>query len=271
MHSERFSLKKFFISFVLSCFTISCASWIKRSNVLIEASHDIPPDWLTSPPENDGRFEYFIGQSQNFSSETTSRKEALDDAIDKYTRYCGVSVKIISTSLDQTSGLDSQVLGTSVSRRKKGKQEAEAYVSSIKAKEWYILKYQLYDKQGLPTKTAWKTTVLVKVPVEEKARVQAFARELKEKRHLAAVRKVEGKLSKAAGFYKAAISLKEQKNYLPAWKNLKNAEQLVERVADNPVFYVAKERLEKQEQADLDRIPLERNLIEEAIRKQKNR
>ena len=142
---------------------------------VVWCSHKEPPGWYTSPPDSDDRYDYFVGHSVRFVSEPAARDEAMNNAVRQFARFCGVEIKVLDEYLKVTTGKTSSVLVGELSQRQQEQQESKAFVSSIKPKEWYLRQVQtLHD--GTPIDTGWMASVLIIVPLDEKDKVQAYAR-----------------------------------------------------------------------------------------------
>jgi len=139
------------------------------------------PLWVDRIPDSTGETLHFVGQSGLQSMERDARNDALRDAVNSFARYCGVDVTLVDEYLAVSVGKASQVADPTVSRKEQNRQSTEAFVSRVKSREWYGR--QLERRMG-PTvlERGWQAWVLVTVPPDEVAQVQAY----RDRRRLAA-------------------------------------------------------------------------------------
>jgi len=187
---------------VLVIFLAACGASQHQINIsgsqnireeVVESLPETRPDWYINPPDSDGKYDYFVGHSARFSTEAAARDEAMNNAVKQFVRFCGVEVGIFDEYLRETTGKTSGVLAGILSNKEHEQQKAEAFVTSIRPKEWYLRKIRTYHNET-PISSGWKVSVLVRVPVEEKSRVQAYVEKKKKEK------KVEKKLSIKANF-----------------------------------------------------------------------
>ncbi len=194
------------------------------------SSHKKPPVWYLRPPEGDGKYDYFVGHSVKFATEPGARDDAMANAIKQFVRYCGVEVNIFDEYLKVTTGKTSSVLAGVLSKREHEQQQAKGYVTSIKPKEWYIRRIRIYH-DGTPIDSGYKASALIMAPVEEKARVQAYA----EKRRQEEVLKINEAFKPARTLYTKAKDYIGRGDILSALGALDKAWEIVNRVkADYP-------------------------------------
>jgi hypothetical protein len=248
---------------VLVCFMLFAACAATRSRIKMQQAQNITeeiiesypkerPRWMEQPPQSDGRYDYFVGHSVKFSSEPAARDEAMSNAIKQFVRFCGVKVSIFDEYLKETTGRTSGILAGVLSKRERERQQAESYVTSIKPKEWYLRRVRILH-DGTPIDTGWKASVVIMVPVEEKARVQAYANRVKKEKqteerreYQAGIEKLKDILQPAGDYYLQAKELAETGKVFQALKLLAEAQGIVAQSKDKPHFIQAKNALQQE-------------------------
>jgi hypothetical protein len=131
------------------------------------------PPWILDVPDDEGGRHFLVGISERYVSERDAREEALRNATKAFARYTGVEI----TDLDEFSrsiyGSSSNILDATVSGKNQTRQEANAFVSRVKGKQYYFETSQSKcgDKNLGVSYQYW---VLAEVPVDEYERVQAW-------------------------------------------------------------------------------------------------
>jgi len=116
------------------------------------------------------------------ASEQGARDQAMANAIKQFVRFCGIEVSIFDEYLKKTNGRTSGILSGELSNQEIEYQKAQAFVRGIRAKEWYLKKLKTFH-DDVPINTAWRVSVLVMVPAEEKTRIQKYAETLEKEKN----------------------------------------------------------------------------------------
>jgi hypothetical protein len=269
------------VPLVLAILLAACAASGRRISVsdsqnireeVVESLPEKRPGWYINPPDSDTNYDYFVGHSARFSTEAAARDEAMNNAVKQFVRFCGVEVGIFDEYLKHTTGKTSGVLAGMLSNKEYEQQKAQAFVTSIRPKEWYLRKTRTYHDET-PISSGWKVSVLVKVPVEEKIRVQEYAEKKKADKlkiqqgaHLDEVKKIEDALKPAADYYKLAKEFITQKEIFSAIDTLNKAEKIVENLKENEYFLPAKKSIqEKYNENVIDLISVDKDRLVKGI------
>ena len=125
---------------------------------LVWSSEPMRPGWtLEEPTTKDGTM-YFVGLSGNYATEQSSREDAKRNAVSSVVNYMGTFVKDKFEKVRVSFGLESNVIDPTTSARAFEKQLAVNVARQVKAKNWYIEKWQT------PTGTAYRIFLLAEVP-----------------------------------------------------------------------------------------------------------
>jgi hypothetical protein len=187
-------------------------------------------DWLVRTPEDDAQYLYFVGTSSKRATEQEARNDAQVDATDKFVRYTGVKVAIFDEYLQTAEGKASQVIDPNISERRRQEIRAEAFVSRIKATEWCRVRYE--QRRGDTVLGGFFTAgVLVRVPKDELARVQAYVANLERERGEKLDSERSRHLAEAKQHYDAALLNEKEGLVLPALSSLQAARGKLQQAA----------------------------------------
>lgn len=253
--------------YLLACFALfvfpACATAPGQHQIKMESSqkieekvawssHSKAPDWVYRPPESDGKYDYFVALSHKHSSEQAARNAAMRDALTQFVRFCGVEVSIFDDYLKTTTGKTSGILAGVLDNKTSEQQQAQAFVSRIKPKEWYLNEVRVFH-DDIPISTGWKASVLVMVPIEEKENVRAYGEKLRKKKelskknkHLTDVEKIKNSLQPAAEFYYQAKKNIESGDVLGAIRILERAQKIIKQSEGEKYFPEAKDALQRE-------------------------
>lgn len=133
---------------------------------LIEAVPATRPEWLNSTPQSDGRFYYFVGASENASTEARAKDMAVADALKKAAAYAGVSITDKSERTTESRFKASETADPSISETERLLQSARAYFSRFRADQYYVEHFgRLHKKQIMDS--SYRASVLLSIPVPE--------------------------------------------------------------------------------------------------------
>jgi hypothetical protein len=108
---------------------------------LIWTSHEKRPAWTVSEPDiNEGNV-FFVGLSGKYALEKDGRDDAHRDATNKVVKYIGSFVQSKYERIMADYGLSSTVVDPSRATRQFEQQLASAFATRVKAKEWYLEKW----------------------------------------------------------------------------------------------------------------------------------
>lgn len=153
---------------ILVMFLTGCATTGTKNigeQTLIWCSHDKRPDWLTYEPQRDNENLFFVGLSGKFASEKEAREDALREAVNNAVKYIGIDVRSRFEKIQMSWGLSSEIMDPAVATREVEEHSSKALTRRVKAKEWYIEKYQRQKKGGL--EEYCNAGVMAFVPKEE--------------------------------------------------------------------------------------------------------
>jgi hypothetical protein len=111
-------------------------------------------------PEVDGDTMLFVGVAEKYATEPEARDEAMRNVTNTVVRYLGTLAKDKYERVATSFGLTSSVVDPTASARQYEKQLAANVTKRLKAKKWYL------EKWNTPTGTGWKAFVLATVPVD---------------------------------------------------------------------------------------------------------
>jgi hypothetical protein len=127
---------------------------------MIWASHNPPPSWRYSIPEDKDGNLFFFGISGNFATEQLGRDDAQRNAITEVTKYIGTSVKDKLERIVTSYGLSKEVVDSTIASRRIEEQFSSAFVTRVKTKELYIEKWEVTKTK----ETYYKVYVFAYVP-----------------------------------------------------------------------------------------------------------
>jgi len=112
------------------------------SEKLIWSSNSQRPGWTVSEPEKQEGKLLFIGLSGKFATEKEGRDDAHRSAINNVVRYIGTFAKDKFERITTTYGLSSEIIDPTRATRDFEQQLSDAFATHVKAKEWYIEKWE---------------------------------------------------------------------------------------------------------------------------------
>jgi outer membrane lipopolysaccharide assembly protein LptE/RlpB len=125
---------------------------------LLWSSEPKRPGWTLEEPVTDNGVMSFVGLSGNFATEQLGRDDAQRNALNRVVSYTGTLVKDKFERARVSFGLDSNVVDPTTSARAFEKQLAVNIARQVKAKKWYIERWQM------PTGVAHRVFVWAEVP-----------------------------------------------------------------------------------------------------------
>lgn len=141
----------------------------------VDASAPAIPSWVLTTPDDADGVHYLVALSEYHASEQDARETAMKNARLEYARYTGVAVSEVDEVIRSLYGKSSEVLDPTVAARTQSRQQTDAEVSRIKAKQWYRQTFQA-TRGGVSQGQVYKYYVLVTVPTDEIERVQQWRR-----------------------------------------------------------------------------------------------
>jgi hypothetical protein len=153
---------------------------------LVESYPDTKPDWLINVPQKENDNLVFIGISDKFRSEKDACENALKNAVQKFAAYCGVEIEDLARTIKTGYNLSSEITDATKSEISATKQIVNAYVSRMKAGNWYIEKYEKFDDKKY-REIFYIAYVKANIPEEEFGAVKLWKekKELEEKQRFA--------------------------------------------------------------------------------------
>ncbi|MBI5787964.1 MAG: hypothetical protein HZA78_03810 [Candidatus Schekmanbacteria bacterium] len=150
--------------FGLACM-MGCATGAKvipgaTGETLTWSSEDKRPGWTIEEPAIDGDTMLFVGLAEKYATEPEARDQAMRNVTNQVVRYLGTMAKDKYEKLAVSYGLTSSVVDPTASSREYEKQLAANVAKKVKAKKWYLEKWQT------PTGTGYKAFVMATVPTE---------------------------------------------------------------------------------------------------------
>lgn len=125
---------------------------------LIWSSEPKRPGWTLEEPATANGIMHFVGLSGSYATEQQGRDDAKRNSINSVVSYTGTLVKDKFERARVSFGLDSNVVDPTISARAFEKQLAVNIARQVKAKNWYIEKWQT------PTGVAYRVFLLAEVP-----------------------------------------------------------------------------------------------------------
>lgn len=125
---------------------------------LIWSSESQRPGWTLEEPATVNGVMSFVGVSGSFATEQQGREDAKRNSINSVVSYTGTLVKDKFERARVSFGLDSNVIDPTTSARAFEKQLAVNVARQVKAKKWYLEKWQT------PTGVAYRVFLLAEVP-----------------------------------------------------------------------------------------------------------
>ncbi len=168
---------------------------------LIWSSESQRPGWTLEEPVTANGVMTFIGLSGKYATEQLARDDAKRNAVNSVVEYMGTFVKNKFEKATVDFGLASNVVDPTVSGRAFQKQLAVNVTKQVKAKKWYIEKWQT------PTGTAYVAFINAEVPqatVDESLKETAkdMARKAEQQAKEAGDEIAKQQAEKAAEFWK---------------------------------------------------------------------
>lgn len=170
---------------------------------LIWSSEPKRPGWTLEEPATVNGMMHFVGLSGNYATEQQGREDAKRNSISSLVSYTGTLVKAKFERARKDFGLDSNVIDPTTSARTFEQQLSVNVAREVKAKTWYIEKWQT------PTGVAHRVFLLAEVPqraVDDS--MKGTAREM--------ARKAEQQAKEAGD----AIAKKQAENATEFWKKI---------------------------------------------------
>lgn len=133
---------------------------------LIWCSQEKRPEWLENEPYKEEENLLFIGISDRLATEKEARDNALRAATSRIVGFIGTDVKDKFERLQTSYGLSTDIIDPTIATRRFEEQFSEAVARRVKAKEWYIEKYEVKYKRQ-PPGTYYLVYVLAFVPETE--------------------------------------------------------------------------------------------------------
>ncbi len=168
---------------------------------LIWSSEPKRPGWTLKEPETANGLMSFVGLSGSYATEKQGREDAKRNAISIVVSYTGTLAKDKFKRAVVSFGLDSSVVDPTISAITFEKQLAVNIARRVKAKEWYIEKWQT------PTGIAYRVFVWAQVPQDTiddtlKGTARDMARKAEQQAKEAADEIAKRQAEKAAEFWK---------------------------------------------------------------------
>jgi len=127
---------------------------------LIWSSHKMRPGWTLSEPETVGDEIAFVGLSGKYATEKEARDDGMRAAVNNLIRYIGTLAQDKFQRLQTSYGLTTEIVDPTNVTRRFEEQLASAFVTRVRAKEWYIEKWLRKETK----ETYFAVFVLTKVP-----------------------------------------------------------------------------------------------------------
>ena len=122
------------------------------------------PEWVSNGGVDTGEHLFFVGVSTKRQDERNASREASNDALLKYTEYCGVDIQYIQEHTDSEIG-SGGTIKTSTFGKQGSIAKINAHVSRSKVVSSYKEKYRNFHG-GMFLSHSFKTAVLLRVPKE---------------------------------------------------------------------------------------------------------
>lgn len=199
--NKRYSLWAILLMFVVGCAAGEKAPAPAPGETLLWSSEENRPKWTIEEPEIDGDIMMFVGVSDRYATEAGARDDAIRKATNAIVKYLGTMAKDKYEKVVTSFGLDSSVVDPTASTRQYQKQLSANVAKKVKAKKWYL------EKWNTTTGVGWKAFSLATVPVEAindsfKKTAQQNMQEAQRKAKEAADAIAKKQAEKAAEFWK---------------------------------------------------------------------
>lgn len=149
---------------VLLMFAVGCAGTKVApggpGEKLLWSSEKERPKWTIEEPDVDGSIMMFVGLSDRYATEAGGRDEALRNATNNVVKYMGTMAKDKYEKVATSFGLESSVIDPTASSRQYEKHLAANVAKRVKAKKWYL------EKWDTPTGVGWKVFVMATIPID---------------------------------------------------------------------------------------------------------
>jgi len=159
--------------FFTGCATIPKGKMVTKEKPIKEnitwCSHKERPGWTVKEPYSEGEFLLFVGLSDKFATEKEARDDAQRMAINNVVKYIGVDVKDKFQKIQTSYGLSSEIIDPTIATKKVEEQLSQAVARKVKAREWYIEKWE--RKYKTYSEYYYSVFVLCQVPQEEPDKV----------------------------------------------------------------------------------------------------
>jgi hypothetical protein len=106
------------------------------------ASHDKRPEWSIKEPFNENNNLLFVGLSDKFMTEKEARADAQNTAIKNVVKYVGTDVVDKFRNIQTSYGLSTDIFDPIKAQSEFEEQFSSAVARKVKAKEWYIEKWE---------------------------------------------------------------------------------------------------------------------------------
>ena len=122
------------------------------------------PEWVSNGGVDTEEHLFFVGMSTKRQDERDASREASNDALLKYTEYCGVDIQYVQEHTDSEIG-SGGAIKTSTLGKQGSIARIDAHVSRSKVISSYKEKYRNFHG-GMFLSHSFKTAVLLRVPKE---------------------------------------------------------------------------------------------------------
>ncbi|MFP4581125.1 MAG: DUF4384 domain-containing protein [Candidatus Sumerlaeia bacterium] len=153
---------------------------ITGAETLLERSAESRPSWTITPPEASDGMMYFVGISAKHATEQAAREEAMRYARMEFANFTGVEIQEIQKELEVSFGAAGQIEDPTLSNIRRMKQQVNAKISGMKAREGYFERYGVVQGEREYTKY-WQYWVLASVKESEIENVRKWVEEQREK------------------------------------------------------------------------------------------
>ncbi|OGS23253.1 MAG: hypothetical protein A2252_09210 [Elusimicrobia bacterium RIFOXYA2_FULL_39_19] len=133
------------------------------NETLIWSSHTGRPTWTVNEPEMINDYFVFVGLSSKYAVEKDARDDAQRESMTNATRYVSTYVNDRFQKIQTSYNLSSDIVDPTNVTRKFQEIISSAFVSKIKADEWYMEKWQRNDTK----QTYYAVYLKAKVPKSE--------------------------------------------------------------------------------------------------------
>lgn len=143
--------------------------------VLIRSFPSDRPNWTYQEPQSKDGYLFFVGISENHSLERDARNSARRDSVRTFAAYCGVEVFDLHRAVSTSFSLSSGITDPTVVTKQQQEQMVDAYVSRVKAREWYIEEWALISDNAI-IERYYRVYVKSAVPSDEYYKVMEYKR-----------------------------------------------------------------------------------------------